>query len=227
MNAYQYTTERLVSKYALSEWTFKSFRTCETRVLPDGCRDFIVKTGDNNQTAWFVSELIDASYTVQSSAGEELRGIRLRPGVHLQQDQLASWLEGKAITDLFDSDRLDEFCIQSDNLKDALACLASGMSTVSCVAKELGVSHRSLQRLVKSGTGQTPSFWFSLARVRRAGQRLRNTPSLSDLAVEFGFSDQAHMNREMKKWFCSTPNQIRANEELNSLLLESGFASEG
>lgn len=223
MNPYDYFAQKPVSRCALAEWTFESYLNCETKVLPDGCRDFILKEGDECDSSWFVSELSHSSYVVQTSGGEKIRGIRLQPGVDIRQAQLDSWLQANQASALFGSDQIDEFCIKSDSLTEALACLASRKSTISCVAKELGVSHRSLQRLVRSGTGQTPFFWFSLARARRAGRCLLEFNSISDTALETGFSDQAHMNREMKKWFRRTPKQIRTDEEMMSGLLESGY----
>ena len=223
MKAYEYTTADAASKSALVEWLFESHVCSETRVLPDGCKDFILKENSAADAAWFISDLNDSSYVVKSTAGERMRGIRLRPGVVLNHTQLRSWLKVNSPASLFGSDQLDEFCIQPDNVADALECLASGQLAVTCVANELGVSQRSLQRLIKKNTGRTPLFWLSLARIRRAGRYLASSNSLGDTAIEAGFSDQAHMSREMKKWFGQTPNQIRADEQMVSLLFEASY----
>jgi len=196
MKPFSYTTKKSVSEFALSEWTFDSYIECETYVLPDGCKDFIYQGTADQDGTWFVSELCQVPYTVSTTA------------------QLSSWLQGRKPKALFGSDQLDEFCIRSSNLTDALSCLASGKPTVLCVANELGVSLRSLQRLIKSGTGQTPYFWFSLARIRKAGRLLVEDKKLVDVAIETGFTDQAHMNREMKRWFGRTPNQLKSDPDI-------------
>lgn len=221
--AYEYSTVDAVSNYALTEWTFEPSTESESRVLPDGCKDFIVTEKIDSEPTWFVSDLSNAAFSVTSSAGERMRGIRLQPGVSIKDQQLSSWLQSNPIDSLFSSDQLDEFCLFSSNVGDALTCLASGKRNVSCVAKDLGVSIRSLQRLLKSHTGQSPQFWLSLARNRKAGRYVATEGSLCEIAVDAGFSDQAHMSREMKKWFGQTPNQIRADQQTAALLFESGY----
>jgi len=223
MKPYIYTAQSAVAKSALVEWTFESYSPSKTVVLPDGCRDIIVRHCASKNSAWHLSTLCHESFPVVTSQHSTISGMRLRPGMSVKLTQLSSWLHGRDPTELFNTDQLDEFCFISDNLTDALNCLASGNGTVLSVATDLGVSLRSLQRLVKSETGQTPQFWFSLARIRKAGRALLNCDSLSDTAIDAGFSDQAHMNREMKKWFGKTPKQIMSDREVLDTLFESGY----
>lgn len=223
MKPFSYSANNSKSRYALTEWTFESYLNCETYVVPDGCRDFILLKNTKQCGDWFISDLSEIPYCVSTAAGSHISGIRLQPGVELCLDNLSDWLHGKDPALLFGSDQIDEFCTRAPNLAEALDCLASGKRTVHCAAKELGVSLRSLQRLVKTGTDQTPYFWFSLARIRKAGRSLIEDRKLSDIAIEYGFSDQAHMNREMKGWFGKTPNQIKSDPEFLSIISESGY----
>jgi len=224
MKPFSYSARNSKSRCALAEWTFESYTNCETYVLPDGCRDFILLKSAKQSGAWFISDLSDIPYSVSTTAGSNISGIRLQPGVELCLDNLSDWLRGKNPAVLFGSDQMDEFCVRAPNLAEALDCLASNKRTVQCASKELGVSLRSLQRLVKTGTGQTPYFWFSLARIRKAGRSLIEDRKLSDIAIESGFSDQAHMSREMKRWFGKTPNQIKSDPEFLTTLSEPGYA---
>ncbi|MEL6322082.1 MAG: helix-turn-helix domain-containing protein, partial [Cyanobacteria bacterium J06626_14] len=155
--------------------------------------------------------------------GKRMKGVRLRPGVEIRLTDLVSWLNNKNPGDLFGSDQIDEFCVRHEQLAIALDCLASGIPTVQCAARDLGISVRSLQRLVKSGTQRSPHFWLSLARTRRAARSLDQYDSLSKAAFDFGFADQAHMTREIKKWLNATPNQIKTDSEILALLCESGY----
>ena len=223
MTPYTYKSQDAVSGLAIAEWAFESHRNCETLVLPDGCRDFIVEKRTDEKIKWFISELSQSAYKVPTSSGTKFKGIRLSPGVAVQERNLRSWLTDKDTAELFKSDQLDEFCIRSNNLSTALRCLASEKQSVLCVAKELGISLRTLERHVKSGTGQSPYFWFSLSRVRKAARSIGNTKSLSQYAIDAGFADQSHMNREMKKWFGHTPAQIKTDNEVLSVLAEPGF----
>jgi len=223
MKPYSYTTKESESAFALTEWTFNSYSDCKTYVLPDGCRDFIYQDAVALSEKWFISELSRSSYCVSTAAHSRIHGIRLQPGVELQSAPLSSWLDGRKPEMLFGSDQIDEFCTKLENLTDALNCLASGKPTVLCVAKELGVSLRSLQRLVRNSTGQTPYFWFSLARIRKAGRLLKEDKKLTDVAIETGFADQAHMNREMRRWYGKTPNQLKSDPDILEDILESGY----
>lgn len=223
MALYEYTYQKSESNSVITEWAFESYQVCNTRVLPDGCRDVIIMEYSHQRPVWFLSELGHSAYTVSTSSDMSIRGARLHPGISIRQAELHSWLQGRNPVEIFVSDQLDEFCVKSERLSVALDCFASGQRTVSCVAKELGVSLRTLERFIKSGTGESPYFWFSLARARKAARSLYEIDSLSDVALESGFSDQSHMSREMKKWFKQTPTQIRADRNILNILSEPGY----
>ena len=73
------------------------------------------------------------------------------------------------------------------------------------VQRQLGVSERSLQRLVSAATGRPPLYWKRLARLRRAARALGSESPLTALAADHGFADQAHMNLEFQRWMGLTP----------------------
>jgi len=222
MQEFEYKVKPAVTPSALSVWQFTSNCNCASLVIPDGCQDIILRQQGDSVSTCFVSELSNSAYIVPSNIGTCMRGIRLQPGMVIQTRKLNAWLTTNDANKLFDSDQLDEFCSRSDGVIDALDCLASDVQSVVLAAKELGVSVRSLQRLLKSETGFSPGFWLSLARARKAARALLKLENLSDTACATGYCDQAHMNREMNRWFGHTPLQIRANREIHSLLFESG-----
>lgn len=220
---YTYSSNRSLAASALCEWHFEAQGACTTKVVPDGCRDFIIKQSDYHPRDWFISDLETSTYSVESQAQDRIVGIRLRPGTRIDVAQLTRWLPDRSVDELMGSDQLDEFCVQSDSLMEALACLSSEFPSVQSVAEELGVSIRTLQRFVKAETSLNPRFWHSLARIRRAGRSLPDYASLSDAAQGLGFSDQAHLTREMTRWFGVTPKQLKTNDELIALLREPGY----
>jgi AraC-like DNA-binding protein len=220
---YTYSSKKSLLSNVMVEWKFESYQHCKTTVLPDGCRDIIVQEFTDRDGEWFVTDLSRSAYQVSTSDDVKMRGIRLRAGVQIQHRELELWLRAKNPSDIFDSDQLDEFCVLSENLYIALDCLAAGKRSVLCVAQELGVSLRTLERLVKSGTGESPHFWLSLARVRKAGRSLMTTRSLVDAAADAEYADQSHMNREIKKWFGCTPLQLKMNSETLAVLAEPGY----
>lgn len=223
MQQLSYTSKTANATSALAEWHFHTVQESKSLVLPDGCRDFIVKQNPVSGQTYFISDLNVSSYSVISSPDTRMRGIRLRPGVQIDEDRLNRWLSTNRLEKMFLADQIDEFCYQSASLTEALDCIASEVSTVSCVAKQLGVSTRSLQRVVKRETGMTPAFWLALARARKTARALLDDNDLSSVAVDFGFADQSHMSREIKRWFNLTPMQLKSSKDMDVLLTDQGF----
>jgi AraC-like DNA-binding protein len=219
-----YRSETSDADHALAVWSFSAKETCVTKVVPDGCCDIII-VEDSKSPTWLLSELNDSVYDVTCVAGEKMRGIRLESGTQIDQVALAQWMKSHHVNELFIADQIDEFCKRSTSLSEILKCLShEEVGNVQAVANELGVSLRTLQRVIKRGTQRTPYFWFSLARMRRAAKSLHKFDRLADVAAAFHFSDQAHMTRDMKSWLGLPPSQIIGDIELLSLLSEPGYA---
>lgn len=109
-------------------------------------------------------------------------------------------------------------------LDEALSCIASGVTNVQQASNNLGVSVRTLQRLLKS-TGQPPLFWLRLARARNAARALFNNDSSdADIAHQFGFADQAHLSREIKYWFRLTPHKLKAESGIFQQLQSPAYS---
>lgn len=94
---------------------------------------------------------------------------------------------------------------------------------VTTAARALGLSERSLERLLLGGTGRTPVYWKRLARLRRVARALSPEVPLAELAVDHGFADQAHMTREFRRWLGTTPTRVQACASWRLLLAQSGY----
>ncbi len=194
----------------LEHWEFDAPVGDMTTVLPDGCRDLIILQGRGRRPQCFVTDLATGADQVPVRAGDHFNGFRLQPGVRLDADSLlASMHDG--LDDIAIKERLHDFATPQPQVSEALACLATGVASVSDAAAMLGVHLRSLQRLLKRETGQAPVFWLRLARARQAVVRLGHAAELADLAYDAGYADQAHMTREFRGWFGITPHRIRAD----------------
>ena len=79
------------------------------------------------------------------------------------------------------------------------------------VSQELPLSQRQLERQFKQWLGMSPKYFQQITRVKRSITHLKRYPShpLADVAALFGFSDQAHMTREFRRFAQHTPAQIR------------------
>jgi len=224
MPQFSYTSKPAYSGYALAAWDFHTSVESRSLVLPDGCRDIIIKKPPHSKHTCFISELSASAYFVVSPPGSHIRGIRLQPGVQINEYKLNSWLAVNSYEELLCQDQLDEFCYRSASVAEVLDCIASDTKTINCAAKQLSTSTRSLQRVLRSETGTTPGFWLALSRARKTARALFENIELSKVAFDSGFADQAHMNREMKRWFGLTPTQIRSSSEMYALLQERGYS---
>jgi AraC-like DNA-binding protein len=74
-----------------------------------------------------------------------------------------------------------------------------------------GVSLRTIQRRMKSTVGLSPKRWDSLGRFERALLRIASGGEpLSDIALDSGYADQAHMTTELSRHAGCSPSRLRA-----------------
>ena len=99
------------------------------------------------------------------------------------------------------------------------------------VAGALLDRQRTLQRVVRTGTGQPPAYWKRLARLRRAARAIAQVPArtplqaatLADTAADWGYVDQAHMTHEFRRWLGTTPAALREQPDLHVALAATGY----
>ena len=204
-------------------WQHTSATAQSTVVPPDGCRDLIWHALPGQKPHWFVTPLTDGTYAVPGTVGERYCGFRMQPGAMLDEVRLLALLETKTGHEPQDALPLLLDCMRQDErLTDALASLAQH-ATVAIAAQQLGVSERTLQRLVQVCTGRSPTYWKRLARVRRAALDLHRLPTLADCAAAHGYTDQAHMAHEFKRWLGAAPSAVMAQPQLLGALAASGY----
>jgi transcriptional regulator GlxA family with amidase domain len=78
---------------------------------------------------------------------------------------------------------------------------SGGAVPVKALHEAVGLTRRHLERLYLDRVGLTPKTACRVARVQAALERLRAgaVPSLSRLALECGWYDQPHMNRDFRE----------------------------
>lgn len=91
-------------------------------------------------------------------------------------------------------------------------------TTIKQIADELGVSVPQLVRLFKRYSNQTPlNYWINLRLDHALWLLLNSKMSLTQIALECGFSDAAHFSRQFKKRFTNPPkcyrNKVIPNEQ--------------
>ncbi len=92
-----------------------------------------------------------------------------------------------------------------------------GTSSIDSLVNRLSIPVRTLQRLFLRSTGQSPKSLARKIRFQRIRDAIWHEPGihLTQLAYEYGFSDQAHFNREFRHFSGKTPGEF-ANEAFNS-----------
>lgn len=215
---------KCTAESALDYWRYSSAGRHDALVIPDGCRDLIFAQQTGQVLRWFVSDLGHTSERVELTSDTEILGIRLKPGVQIDERALSSWIGMNGPSSLAVGNTLDEFCTLVPSTRDILDCLKSGIHSVREAASVLSVSTRTLQREVRKKTGVSPLFWISLARVRRAGRSLGDKTCAAETAYSYGYSDQAHLCRDIKHWFGVTPTRLVDQGALLSQLDQTGYA---
>jgi AraC-like DNA-binding protein len=207
---------------AFEMWRFTAREATVVRVPPDGCRDLILVLPRLSAPLCLVSALADVTEAPQFSAGDHAVGVRLRPGVQIDEAALLDLVrhgERGSDSDLLAaigaSVRLDP------RVREALDCLQEAPS-LRVALRRLGTSERGLQRLLSQRTQRGPLYWRNLARARRCARALAGAWPLAQLAAEHGYTDQAHMSRDLRHWFGLAPAQLRLAPALLAALAASG-----
>jgi AraC-like DNA-binding protein len=84
-----------------------------------------------------------------------------------------------------------------------------GAVPVADLADEVGWSRRHLAARFREHVGLPPKALARILRFERAAERLRRGADLSDAALDSGYYDQAHFNRDFKAFAGVTPTQYR------------------
>lgn len=100
--------------------------------------------------------------------------------------------------------------------REYLETLPSEKVSLESLAREAALSPFHLCRVFHQATGLSPHAYQTLVRVRLAKTLLAEGVPISQVAVEVGFFDQAHLTRHFKRIFGVTPGQY-----LGSVLLSA------
>ena len=193
------------------------------RVLPDGCMDLIRMDGR------VVVAGPDTSVLLTASRRDRVEGLRFRPGalprllgvpaagLLNQRVPLDEVRAVRAQRDLVDVARDLSSCRNGaetapwslDALRQVTAAVASGV-TVDQLARDTGWSTRTLQRQCQAVYGYGPAMLRRILRFRSAVSQLRTGVSLADVAVASGYSDQPHLQREVRAFADTTAAALAA-----------------
>jgi AraC-like DNA-binding protein len=188
------------------------------RILPDGCMDLL----------WIEGELVVAgpdtrAYVSSSEVGVRFAAIRFAPGtapgflgvparelVDHQVPLRELWSPGRS---RLLADRIGRAAHPASGLEEAALGLfdeppdrlvgqvVRGVRrgvAVPALAGSVGLSERQLHRRCLDAFGYGPKMLDRVLRMNRALDRARTGLPLAEVAARIGYSDQAHLTREIK-----------------------------
>lgn len=200
-------------------------------VWPDGCRDLIAIIPRDRAATVVCSGLDSAPRQVVCDDDTLFVGVRLAAGVAFpweehdpcsrHDDQVVS---PTPFTDFHGWDLETDYDEALHELVNVVNDFASPPPSwvPECieelrrgdVRRLMSLSKRSIRRKLADATGAPPRYWRSLARVRQAAlEAVRSEAPLVAVAANNGFSDQAHMSREIRRWLGATPMMLRNHRE--------------
>ena len=192
----------------LETWSYTAGKTHVFSVMPDGCRDLIIKREPGRPQRLFVSRLMSTPEKIFVQKGATYLGVRLKPGAVITAHLFETFPQPDSMQGL--TEWACNSVVMTVDVSEMMRCLAVA-ATPATAASDLGVSLRTLQRHTVKTTGRTPGFWRRLARARRAARCILSGARLHETAHECLFSDQAHMTRELKSWFAMTPGELASS----------------
>lgn len=208
----------------LTRWHYHATDFYEGQVYPDGCQDVILRYSKNAAPVWTVTAIDATAWPFRSVPNEHFVGFRLRPGTVVQPHALLAQVQAPPFDERTIRTAILEHSTIDPDVQEALHHLSRTATTVDAAARSGGVSVRTLQRKLTATLGKPPTFWLALARVRKAARQLTTHKPLAAIAHDCGFADQAHLHREMRRWYGHTPTQLRNDPAKLSIATGIGYA---
>jgi AraC-like DNA-binding protein len=131
------------------------------------------------------------------------RELRAAAGGFVRGDDAALWRLLDRRCAAFEPD------VRMENAAERLESSA-GRARIDAVARSAGLSARGFQIRFRQCVGTTPKEFARLVRLQATLRALDGTVSLSELAADRGFADQAHATRELRRITGLTPAKLRA-----------------
>jgi AraC-like DNA-binding protein len=86
----------------------------------------------------------------------------------------------------------------------------SAIDYIGQIVKETGYSHRRFIEIFRRTVGLPPRLYYRVMRFQRALKMAGEVhPNWVDIALELGYSDQAHFNREFREFAGVSPSEYR------------------
>ncbi len=98
-----------------------------------------------------------------------------------------------------------------NRIKEKLFDEISDAHQLETLASEAGMSRYQLLRAFKKQYGLPPHAYLIDEKIKRSKTMLKSGQAISDIALQLGFSDQAHFQRQFKKKLAVTPKYYQSH----------------
>lgn len=230
------TSSNLPDELVAQYWFSPRVTDTMHSIIPDGCVDlvYVHTQGNLGWYAFGTTTLVTQQPLINQAT---YFGIRLRPGKArlLVDNPLAQLTDHSQPIDLPLVPQPDgDFSAICDQASDFLSSLristsyatdtvqaaiqkiqkAQGTLSVKQIARDLAISERQLNRLFIQDVGVSPKVFSRINRFQHVYQRLQHQDisSLSSLALDAGYTDQAHFCRDFKAITGKTPKTYLAKQ---------------
>jgi AraC-like DNA-binding protein len=130
------------------------------------------------------------------------------------EDKLACTSDNETRADLAQKQLLQRLDMEEQDLRVVnclkLAQLSGGLIPISNLTNNASLSQRHLSRKFQQQVGLSPNEYLRVCRFIRSLEHLKKYPvlSLTEVAYESGYFDQAHFNRDYKTYTGQTPGEV-------------------
>jgi len=214
-------------------WSLEATSDAPQLVVPDGCMDILMRFGRTAYTVDVVGSMTRSERAV-IRAGESFLGIRFKPGrLPLLADidcaslvnrtnsfrDSRSYKVGETLLRVGRDCCIEEkielleraLVVSSDPLSGHLAIdvlvASEGSTSAAELADLANLSERQLRRQFINLTGLPPKLLARVLRFRKAYGALQSKSAmgLAAIAIDCGYTDQAHFSHEFKEFVGCTP----------------------
>jgi AraC-like DNA-binding protein len=201
-------------------WSFAAGDESRSVIPADGCFDLIVRVDRGARAAAFLYEPTASAQPAIVAEGARLLGVRLRPGfggvLRTRGDDLraAACRQADAGAGLDALEALVARWVGDHGsppavVRDFVAWAEHGRGSLRLTAGTRG-AQRELQRAARRFLGVTPKAYLRIERAQAARVAIRQGSPLAAVAADLGYSDQAHLTREIRLLLGATPRQLRS-----------------
>jgi AraC-like DNA-binding protein len=230
-----------LSRYVSHYWLSLNNDAPVYTALPDGCVDLVLEVARNNYGAWIYGSTTRPT-GIACSPGAHYLGIRFQPGqsrhfidaaaceitdaraelhglMRFPAEMIATRIAGGTLFS-----QLDEILTETlsgsppeVSLVDRVVQYVDarhGDVVIEAVARRFGKSRRQIERTFLQVVGVPLKFFCTLSRLRHAAHLITQAEkrSLTAIASDAGYSDQAHMTRDFRRLAGATPAQLRNDD---------------